>query len=361
MFKLLIVAVLLTEPVIGLVVNKIPEVTLHFEVFQEMLQGPLSRWGMVVYLDPGLDLWVVERLLTLLALGDTTHVLVDLASDGALCSQEALGSVLRAADLIHVVVFQEDPRSFFEEASLQWNPKYLLFFNLSDRTFQSLLTDIAFRGIERLALLEKLTASSQRMSSKTAVFTSFPFKLQPVEILGVWNPKVFSTYKDIFVDRFQSFEGYEFQLGTWFDDSPYLYQSKTEAEGIGDGVEVEMLDSMAHALHYTYNLTVESPDQQWGSFENGSWNGMLGMVHRKEKNFTVNYFVITEERLESFDASVSYWMEGFGLAMLSPLPLAKWRGAYYPFTPSVWLCLSLTFVLAVLTMTTQVNKMMSLG
>ncbi|KAK8389000.1 hypothetical protein O3P69_020760 [Scylla paramamosain] len=123
----------------------------------------------------------------------------------------------------------------------------------------------------------------------------------------------------------------------------YMIHAKNKPEGEGDGVQVEVLDALATKLNYTFNLTTEPPDEKWGSFENGSWNGMLGMIHRGEKNFTVNYFGYTNKRIEDFDATVSYWMEGFGLALLKPQPLPKWRSVYYPFTPLVWASAALAF------------------
>ncbi|KAK8389186.1 hypothetical protein O3P69_020868 [Scylla paramamosain] len=110
-------------------------------------------------------------------------------------------------------------------------------------------------------------------------------------------------------------------------------EAKTKPEGEGDGVEVEMLNTLAANLNFTFDLTTKPPDEKWGYFENGSWTGMLGMVYNGDKNFTVNYFGYTNKRIEDFDASVSYWMEGFGLALLKPQPFPKWRSVYYPFTP----------------------------
>ncbi|XP_076057380.1 ionotropic receptor 21a-like isoform X2 [Oratosquilla oratoria] len=145
-------------------------------------------------------------------------------------------------------------------------------------------------------------------------------------------------------------EGHEFSLGTWLDDYPYLHYKLDSATGEADGIAFEMMDAMAPWLDYTYTYTNESYDFNWGDFVNGSWNGMLGMVHSMDYDFTVNYFMITGERSVAFDASTTYWMEGFGLALLTPRPLAKWRNAYYPFTPEVWGVLAGILVLAVFLM-----------
>ncbi|XP_047499541.1 probable glutamate receptor [Penaeus chinensis] len=327
----------------------------HLESLRGIVEGPLAGWNAVFYLDPSLEAHVWEYVRGLLVGRNASHVLVDLGSDGALWSEEQPLELLRGAFMVHVVVFQNDPRPFFEAVSLQWNPQYLLFFSVSNETKSNLLLEDTFKGIERLLLVEKTYLASSTSKLAPGMFTSFPFEERKIKPIGSWSNRKFVSREDLFVDRFESFRGYEFQLGTWLDDYPYLYQSKTKPEGYGDGLEVEMLDAMANVLDYKYNLTKESPDMMWGAFENGSWNGMLGMVHRKEKNFTVNYFVITGERIDAFDATVSYWMEGFGISLMSPPPLPKWRGAYYPFTSYMWFYLAVTFVIVLIIMSIQVH------
>ncbi|XP_037795084.1 ionotropic receptor 21a-like [Penaeus monodon] len=325
----------------------------HLESLGGILEGPLAGWNAVFYLDPSLEAHVWEYVRGLLTGWNASHVLVDLGSDGALWSEGQSLELLRGAFMVHVVVFQNDPTPFFEAVSFQWNPQYLLFFSVSNETKSNLLLEDAFKGIERLLLVEKTYLTSYTNKLMSGMFTSFPFEERKIKLTGSWSNTKFASKEDLFVDRFESFRGYEFQLGTWLDDYPYLYQSKTKPEGYGDGLEVEMLDAMAKVLDYKYNLTKVSPDMMWGAFENGSWNGMLGMVHRKEKNFTVNYFVITGERIDAFDATVSYWMEGFGMSLMSPPPLPKWRGAYYPFTPYMWFYLAVTFVIVLIIMSIQ--------
>ncbi|XP_047499547.1 ionotropic receptor 21a-like [Penaeus chinensis] len=325
----------------------------HLESLRGIVEGPLAGWNAVFYLDPSLEAHVWEYVRGLLVGRNASHVLVDLGSDGALWSEEQPLELLRGALMVHVVVFQNDPMPFFEAVSLQWNPQYLLFFSVSNETKQDLLLEETFKGIERLLLVERTYLTNSGNQPISRMYTSFPFEAKQIKPVGSWDDAASTSREDVFVDRFESFRGYEFQLGTWLDDYPYLYQSKTKPEGYGDGVEVEMLDALSGVLDFKYNLTTAPPDLKWGAFENGSWTGMLGMVHRKEKNFTVNYFGITGERVDAFDATVSYWMEGFGMSMLSPPPLPKWRGAYYPFTPSVWLSLAVTFVLVLMVMSVQ--------
>lgn len=307
---------------------------IHFQlrVLQDVLENSLGSPPTVLYTDPVL----APDVLALPAFRRKPHIIVNLLGNGAAwCERQPLAT-LKAAFLLHLVVFSRDPRPFFRAvvaSDSRWSPKYLLLFSLSENDFIGILNAKEFKRSERTVLFQPWkTDGKKNVTGEMELHTYLPFALkQKVKSLGIWTSSVGLSVADIFIDRFPSFEGYKFWLGTWFDDFPYLHQAIGAEKGVGDGVEVEVLSALASVLNYTFHLTTEPPDEKWGSLENGSWTGMLGMVHRKEKNFTVNYFGYTQERIKAFDASVSYWMEGFSLALLKPPPLAKWRSVYYPF------------------------------
>lgn len=335
-----------------------PSNTTHsrLKVLQEVLENSLGSPPTVLYIDPILTL----QVLAVPALRSNPHIIVNLWGDGAVWCERQPIATLRAAFLVHVVVFSCDPLSFFRAviaSCSSWRPKYILLFNLSDTSFINILTGEEFNRSERIVLFQQLqTDRKNYISGEMDMYTYFPFALNnKVKLLGTWRSPVGQSASNIFIDRFPSFEGYKFLLGTWFDDFPYLHQARAAEKGIGDGVEVEMLSALAAVLNYTFNLTTEPPDEKWGALENGSWTGMLGMIHRKEKNFTVNYFGYTHERIKAFDASVSYWMEGFGLALLSPPPLAKWRSVYYPFSRELWVAVVGFFTIAVIVLYLEVS------
>ena len=51
---------------------------------------------------------------------------------------------------------------------------------------------------------------------------------------------------------------------------------------------------------------VPSIDGGWGSIEpDGSWNGMVGMVHRNEVDIAVSDFFITSERQAAVDSTAT--------------------------------------------------------
>ena len=339
--------------------SQISDTHIFLKVLQEVVAGPLAGRALVLYLDPALEPHIWGAIITLAAFHESPIVLVNLGSDGEEWCWEQSSAVVRAEDVMHVVVFVSDPRPFFHSVvntDTRWKPKYLLLFSLSKDPHGNVVKSEVFDRCERIVMFQRHTYRRSSHSGQMEMLTYFPFShTKQMVSLGLWSVTAQLLTKDIFVDRFPSFEGYMFLLGTWFDDYPYLHQAINKPEGEGDGVEVEILNALSAHLNYSYNLTVEPPDEKWGNFENGSWTGMLGMVHQGGKNFTVNYFGYTNKRTEDFDASISYWMEGFGLALLKPEPLPKWRSVYYPFTPVVWASTAFSFAVATIIFYLQVS------
>ena len=321
--------------------------SLQTQVLQELVAGPLAGRDLVLYLDPGLGQENLRQITTLLALQYSPIFLVNLDSDGGKWCQEQSLPLLRADYLIHVVLFISDPRLFFRSvvnADIRWKPKYFLMFSFSSELKSKILKSEEFSRPEKIVLFKQQISRKKILGGQMEMFTYFPFSRgTQLASLGLWSVTAGLTTTNIFVDRFSTFEGYRFLLGTWFIDEPYLYQAKDKQKNEGDGLSVEILNALSTQFNYSFHLTTEPPDVTFGDFVNGSWTGMLGMIHRGEAHFTVNSFTYNNKRIEDFDASVSYWMEGFGLALLKPQPLAKWRSVYYPFTAVVWASMAFSF------------------
>ena len=321
-------------------------------ILEELVSGPFSGKPLVIYLD--LAFGPSASSLARIALRNVHLVLVDLRTPGGAWCQWQTAEVLQTGRMVHLALLGPNSTSFFEDLAAeecQWRPARLLLVDAWGSS-SNLLRDAAFDRVERLALLT--TRDSSLVPPFVVIYSLFPFAQKAkLRQTGVWHTN--TSLASLFVDRFQSFEGYQFHLATWLDDNPYLYQADA-LEGKADGLQVEMLDALGHALNFTYTLTKEPPDYMWGDLEDGKWTGMLGMVHRGEKNFTVNFFGYNLDKTHAFDASSSYWMEGFGLTLLAPPPLPRWRAAYYPFRTTVWACGGATFLLVLLIWTIQVRK-----
>lgn len=338
--------------------------SLPLQVFHELVTGPLTGHPFVLYLDPNLGPHTLARILSLPDLQYASLVLVDLSSDGREWCQEQPREILRGDYLVHIVVFAAiDPLPFFRavvNTNELWRAKYLVLFSLSREIKGEILKAHEFSRAERLVMFTQHINDKIDSSAQMDMVTYFPFAHRDSSIatLGPWLRGGELLVTDVFVDRFPTFEGYKFLLGTWLDDFPFLHQARDRPEGEGVGSAVEMLDAMAKHLNFSYNFTYMPPDEKWGDFEDGAWTGILKLVHDEGRNFTVNNFGYTPKRFEDFDSSVPYWVDGFGMALVNPPPLPKWRNVYYPFTPVVWAAMALCLVIVVLAFYLQVNTLL---
>ncbi|GIY97276.1 hypothetical protein CEXT_438751 [Caerostris extrusa] len=65
------------------------------------------------------------------------------------------------------------------------------------------------------------------------------------------------------------------------------------------GTEGQLLELLSQALHFKYKL-VTSTDGQVGTLqENGSWNGIVGLISRGEADIGLTQISVTKERLGS--------------------------------------------------------------
>ncbi|KAA0195335.1 Ionotropic receptor 119, partial [Hyalella azteca] len=338
---LLVVLAFLSSLHMMLAQKSIDELSIPWNVIlEQLLAGPLGSKQLMAFFDQNLTIDETEVITQLLS-NHSQGVVISTVNkfEAKNWLQRQRPQNVKGPRLTHIFFINNNFEEFiFEESDLKWNPDYLILFSLGDRHFQDLFQQEAILRVKKLILLQ--------CQPHGIVYTYLPFKKQ-VQTLGRWSSMTFKNFDDIFRDRYPSFDGYTFHLATWFDDKPYIFQSRSGPKGEGEGVEIEMLNALCKVLNFSYTITEEPSDMKWGAYENGTWNGMLGMVYRKEKNFTVNFFVITDQRRAAFDSTVSYWNEGFGISMLAPPPFPRWKNFYYPFTAHVWMGLFLTFIISV--------------
>ncbi|XP_069995848.1 glutamate receptor ionotropic, kainate 1-like [Penaeus vannamei] len=96
--------------------------------------------------------------------------------------------------------------------------------------------------------------------------------------------------------------------------------------------------------NFDYEL-VKPPDGLWGARQNnGSWSGMMGMVHREEVEFAVGPFTITPERETVCDFSWPVHSDNLALIMVRPGLQNDVSGFLKPFSWVVWLLVLLSVV-----------------
>ncbi|KAK3875548.1 hypothetical protein Pcinc_019597 [Petrolisthes cinctipes] len=188
--------------------------------------------------------------------------------------------------------------------------------------------------------------------STYSVMTHFPLSANPEPLsLGTWHPNTFMTLEDIFPDQFQDFGGTALRATVSIFDKPAVFQRD---DGELDGFSTRILAAMASWLNFTYSYNIVSyicflVAASWGNrLENGRYDGMLGVVQRKESHMVINNYAITYQRVKDFDCSVSYFLEGYGMILKDPPPLPHWQSIFYPFTGIVWVAVGGIVILVTL-------------
>ncbi|XP_076458166.1 glutamate receptor ionotropic, kainate 5-like [Babylonia areolata] len=147
----------------------------------------------------------------------------------------------------------------------------------------------------------------------------------------------------IFPDFSRNFKRKKLRLGIW-ESLPFTRRLSNNGTVKYGGFCMVLLEEMARVLNFTYEL-VEPSDGQYGSpEENGTWNGMVGMLVRGEIDMAVGPFSITPERKRVIDFSVPFMEDGGGILTKGGDPDPDLLNVFRPFHPHVWLLTSVAIV-----------------
>lgn len=318
-----------------------------YEVLSEVLIGAVKRRTVMLHLHDSLPFDTQRTIMTLQAVQETPHFTFSLGNNRISLSQWQASSY--TSSLLHLVIFLTPPTNLEGSLWLTWKPQNILLFNMGPDHAVNILKNDLFERVKNLVLITRL---KEELQLSYGVYSLQPFGSRHPKFLGMWDNHSFSRWEMLFQDRFPSFQGYTFQLATWMTDLPYLYKS---SEGNLRGVSLNILAALASAMNFTYTLTEKPHDLKWGLIENGSWVGVLGMVYRGEKNFSIHPFYLSFDRMQAFDASYNLESEGVGLFLLKPQPLPTWPNIYRSFTFRVWAFVAATFLAALLIIRFQVS------
>ncbi|KAK4323255.1 hypothetical protein Pmani_006037 [Petrolisthes manimaculis] len=299
-------------------------------VLREALTGPLSGHQVMLMVDDGvqrslsLDLLLTGLTSPTVLLHTTTH-----NTDNHFTTQQ----LPTAQDVLLVVVGTGSPWLLWSPPG--WlSPRAVLVLVAAQRCsarkhFQSPL----LQNTPSVALLCLNHKPQTPEYSTYSVMTHFPLSANPEPVLlGTWHPDTFTTFVDIFHDRFQDFGGKSIHIATNPYDKPMVF---VRNDGEVDGFHTRIVDALSSWLNFksSYDILKEN----WGErLENGSYDGLLGLVQRGEHQLTINFFAIIYQRTQDFDYSISFFQEGFGLILRDPPPLPHWQSILYPYTGVVW-------------------------
>lgn len=313
----------------------------QLHVLSEVVSGPARGRPLALHLDTTVPENVRWAILGVEAIHRTPHLTIDHSRR----QSELIGGTSSSsyATMLHVVLFFTPRSELLQTLWVHWKPRNLLLLSLGPSLGTDLLRHEALSGVEKVALIGHLLAREEPHPDVLGVYTLLPFSSNDVRFLGRWRQENFATWEALFPSRFPSFEGYTFHIASRFIGAPFFYQNRINPKE-GQGVSAEMLKVMCKKLNFTYTTTNDSVDSKWGGFSKGSWNGILGMVQRGEKNLTINFLALDINRAQYFDFSTTLIVDGFGAFMMNPPPLPRWMSIARVFGGNIWLAVLFTLV-----------------
>ena len=307
----------------------------YLQILNDVLSIPAEENQLVLHLDHAFPIYFQESVLNADEVRNTPHLLTNGLALTSVKTNVA-NVWVHNSFIIHVMFCFTHCQPMLESLWLYWKPHNVIIVNLDNSSNHNLLKENSLRDVKNIALIAELSPDADTHCDVVGLYTLYPFSSDSVVFISHWSKFLFTTWNGLFLDRFSTFDGYTFSLATWMNDRPFLYKSSSISNTNGAGVNLQVLQSLSSVLNFSYILTPEPPDLKWGIKLNGSWAGMLGMIARKEQNFSINNFFLSYERVQDFEPSTSYFEESTRGYLLHPEPLPEWMNIYRPFSFTVW-------------------------
>ncbi|GBO11280.1 hypothetical protein AVEN_16604-1 [Araneus ventricosus] len=118
--------------------------------------------------------------------------------------------------------------------------------------------------------------------------------------------------------------------------SKFFWLVRTNNSTSVHGPEGKFLKCLAEKLKFQFHVLLPS-DGEWGSFENGRWTGIIGMVNRGEADMGITYIGVTEARSQAVDFSFPYATIDRTFVVKEPGAIPHLAAYMHPFSDSVWI------------------------
>ena len=101
------------------------------------------------------------------------------------------------------------------------------------------------------------------------------------------------------------------------------------------GLSIMLLEKLSRDLNFNYHLYITA-DQQYGYFENGSWNGLVEDLTKGLAHMAVTALSITSSRIQVIDFTEPYFFSSFSILVLEKARETPIHAFMEPFHWSVW-------------------------
>ncbi|XP_077522327.1 ionotropic receptor 93a-like [Amblyomma americanum] len=213
------------------------------------------------------------------------------------------------------------------------------------RTSEFMFTKFIFANTSKSLLLESSQCGQcSRFTLKTVA------KLRGEQVLldvGHWAlvTGIRTERKDFFPGIIGDLGGIKLVIAVINDPPMSVVEMSPDGRTVRNvtGTMAEMVEALARGLNFTYEWRVPR-EAIPGSFENGAWNGLIGMLHRQEADIGAYGFSVTKERSEVVNFTSAY--DEAPYKFLVPKPRANYKYLFLdPFTWDTWVAVLFSLLL----------------
>ncbi|XP_064595274.1 glutamate receptor-like [Liolophura sinensis] len=154
--------------------------------------------------------------------------------------------------------------------------------------------------------------------------------------------------RNLFLNTFHDFGTEAIRVAAHHESEPFSVRVIEDGRTFYAGFCVNILDELAERMGFNYTI-VEPPDGQYGApDENGTWNGMVGMVYRGEAEIAIGPFIITPVKKQVVDLTIPFSEASTGIMTLAPGYEASKSlfKTLKPFSAPVWICVLFSVIIA---------------
>ena len=121
----------------------------------------------------------------------------------------------------------------------------------------------------------------------------------------------------------------------------YVHDTKGKVKY--SGLIFALLDMIGTRLNFTY-IVKEPADGLWGTNEDGEWNGMVKQLIDSEVLIAAASFAVSQERQQVVNFTSSIDLQPYSFLYIRPKEISRAGIFIKPFTPFVWLCVTVVLV-----------------
>ncbi|XP_071524208.1 uncharacterized protein [Panulirus ornatus] len=257
-----------------------------------------------------------------------------------------------------VVVVSDDPaflaafaQSSLKDRLLVWSTRLLAVTRLPLLELQDLHTTFSMLNAMMLII------DDVNISTRCSVYIHLPYSPQGSHsiLVASWTPQggiTLTTDHLLFPEKFSKLLHGPKLVVVAEEFQPHTALVKDTVEGADGehiisftGPIVNLLQLIAESINFTYTF-IRPPDGSWGTKEvDGSYSGMVGMVHRKEADLGMGPFGLSAIRSEVVDFTIPILIDTVRVLAGRGRPEVDPWGFLLPFASLVWATILTTLIL----------------